>query len=71
MIWPLLMSGFVDQVQENLGQLAAAITGKWPAASVHLFGSQACGLALPLSDMDVVVLGLSEELLFASGGFSL
>lgn len=51
--WPTLASlglwGFCVQV----GGTAAAV---WPAASVALFGSQPAGLALPASDLDLVVL---------------
>ena len=42
----------------------------WPDSSVHLFGSQASGLALPSSDLDVVILGVGPDMPSASQGFS-
>ena len=58
------------QVQDNLRAITVCITTKFPKASVHLFGSQATGLALPGSDLDVVVLGLSDELASPASGFT-
>ena len=50
--------------------VTSCITQKFPKASVHLFGSQATGLALPGSDLDVVVLGISDELASPASGFT-
>ena len=42
----------------------------WPHSRVALFGSQATGLALPGSDLDVVVLGVGATLARAGSGFT-
>jgi DNA polymerase sigma len=42
----------------------------WPASQTILFGSQATGLALPGSDLDIVILGASDELENPASGFS-
>ncbi|GFR51554.1 hypothetical protein Agub_g13973, partial [Astrephomene gubernaculifera] len=41
----------------------------WPTARVVLFGSQAAGLALPGSDLDLVVLGVMPHLATPAEGF--
>ncbi|KXZ49555.1 hypothetical protein GPECTOR_20g409 [Gonium pectorale] len=41
----------------------------WPEARVVLFGSQAAGLALPGSDLDLVVLGVMPHLATPAEGF--
>lgn len=41
----------------------------WPAAQLHMFGSRATGLALPGSDVDLVILGATPELRNAAQGF--
>ena len=47
-----------------------AVVALWPEASVLLFGSAATGLSLPLSDLDLVLVGVcgAEELEAASAG---
>ena len=55
------------QALGRIGDIARCI---WPKARAVLFGSQATGLALPGADLDVVVLGASEELRRAGSGFS-
>jgi DNA polymerase sigma len=52
---------------DAIGRTATAL---WPASRTVLFGSQATGLALPGSDLDIVVLGASDELANAATGFS-
>lgn len=52
---------------DAIGRTASAL---WPASRTVLFGSQATGLALPGSDLDIVVLGASDELANAATGFS-
>lgn len=52
---------------EWLRQLVGSM---WPAAQLHLFGSRATGLALPGSDLDLVILGATPDLKNAAQGFS-
>ena len=57
-----------------LHDLQSCVALLWPHASVQLFGSQATGLALPNSDVDVVVLGehpASSEQQQPGGGFGI
>ena len=42
----------------------------WPESRTVLFGSQATNLALPGSDLDIVVLGVSENITHAASGFN-
>ena len=42
----------------------------WPHARTVLFGSQATTLALPGSDLDIVVLGVTQDLARAGTGFT-
>lgn len=42
----------------------------WPHARTVLFGSQATSLALPGSDLDIVVLGVTQDLARAGTGFT-
>lgn len=42
----------------------------WPDSQTVLFGSQATSLALPGSDLDIVVLGVSENITNAASGFT-
>ena len=42
----------------------------WPRARTVLFGSQATSLALPGSDLDIVVLGVTQDLARAGTGFT-
>ena len=52
-----------------MGAVSAAACSLWPHARTALFGSQATGLALPGSDLDLVVLGVGPPLERAGGGF--
>lgn len=59
--------------QQALEELERAVLELWPNARVQLFGSQATGLALPGSDVDIVVLGehpARNEQQQPGGGFS-
>jgi DNA polymerase sigma len=60
-------SGGGEQALRQLGEIVRRI---WPAAQIHLFGSQATGLALPGSDLDFVILGASPIMQNAAQGFS-
>jgi len=60
----------VANVAEALQRIGDLARGIWPEARAVLFGSQATGLALPGADLDVVVLGASEELRRPGTGFS-
>lgn len=42
----------------------------WGQSRTVLFGSQATGLALPGSDLDIVVLGVSDNMANAAAGFT-
>lgn len=42
----------------------------WRQSRTVLFGSQATGLALPGSDLDIVVLGVTDAMSNAAAGFS-
>lgn len=42
----------------------------WGHSRTVLFGSQATGLALPGSDLDIVVLGVTDAMSNAAAGFS-
>ncbi|KAL0040123.1 hypothetical protein WJX79_007645 [Trebouxia sp. C0005] len=42
----------------------------WPQSCTVLFGSQATTLALPGSDLDIVILGVSENITNAASGFT-
>jgi DNA polymerase sigma len=57
----------LEQVCDRLRELVKTI---WPHAELHLFGSQATGLALPGSDLDVVILGVTPVLQNAAQGFT-
>lgn len=50
--------------------VARTATRLWPTSRTVLFGSQATGLALPGSDLDIVVLGASDDLANPATGFS-
>lgn len=57
-------------VREALWNVGAAAAALWPGSRTVLFGSQATGLALPGSDLDVVVLGVSQHLTRAGSGYT-
>ena len=57
-------------MQQAVLAIDATARALWPAARVALFGSQATGLALPGSDMDIVVLGVGPTLALAGSGFT-
>jgi predicted nucleotidyltransferase len=40
--------------------ITGLVSQLWPTAKVELFGSSACGLALPSSDLDVLVTGIED-----------
>ena len=42
----------------------------WPSSATYLFGSEASGLALPVSDLDVVILGVGPAMQSAAQGFT-
>lgn len=42
----------------------------WEKSRTVLFGSQATGLAVPGSDLDIVVLGVSADMSNAAAGFT-
>lgn len=50
------------QVADCLHAVRNAVAEIWPHASTEMFGSQAVGLAMPGSDIDLVVLGLVDDL---------
>ena len=50
------------QVQECLHIVRAAVHAIWPRAATHIFGSQAVDLAMPGSDVDIVILGVVSDL---------
>ena len=69
------ISGIVLQEEQQSVEAAVAAVGQvvgvlWGQARTVLFGSQATGLALPGSDLDIVVLGVSEDMASAAGGFT-
>jgi predicted nucleotidyltransferase len=54
----------------NVQRIQAVVEDLWgPAAHVETFGSQATGLALPGSDVDLVVLNVAPELRRPGSGF--
>ena len=57
-------------VRSAVEAVARTATRLWPESRTVLFGSQATGLALPGSDLDIVVLGASDELANPASGFS-
>ncbi len=60
---------FAD-VQRAVEGVAAAASALWHQARTVLFGSQATGLALPGSDLDIVILNVGPHLQRAGSGFS-
>ena len=66
-----------DAMQEEQQHIYTAVDGVrdvaaalWEHSRTVLFGSQATGLALPGSDLDIVVLGVSEDMSNAAAGFT-
>lgn len=57
----------VEAAVESVRREAAAL---WPESRTYLFGSQASGLSLPSSDLDIVILNASTSVLSAAHGFS-
>ncbi len=57
----------VSDAVEAVTNVAKAI---WPQSRTVLFGSQATTLALPGSDLDIVILGVSENITNAASGFT-
>ncbi|GAB4814301.1 hypothetical protein N2152v2_001347 [Parachlorella kessleri] len=60
----------VADVQRAVEGVAAAASALWHQARTVLFGSQATGLALPGSDLDIVILNVGPHLQRAGSGFS-
>ena len=58
-----------EVVARTLRSIKDAVCSLWPHATTCLFGSQASGLALPGSDLDVVILGVVEDLATPGAGF--
>ncbi|CAN0075687.1 unnamed protein product [Phaeothamnion confervicola] len=48
--------------QAALARLRGVVRRQWPAARVELYGSAATGLALPASDLDVVITNVPDNL---------
>ena len=48
------------QVQECVTAVRRCVSLLWPEAQTALFGSQAAGLAMPGSDIDIVVMGVAQ-----------
>jgi len=57
-------------VSEALSAVTRITKVLWRESHTVLFGSQATNLALPGSDLDIVVLGVSENITNAASGFS-
>lgn len=57
----------IDTAVESVRRVVSVL---WPQSRTVLFGSQATGLALPGSDLDIVVLGVSDNMTDAAAGFS-
>ena len=58
------------QVEGLVGLVRRAAAELWPESATHLFGSQASGLSLPGSDLDLVILGVGPAMRSAALGFS-
>ena len=59
----------MDLVARTLRTINSSVLACWPHAHTCLFGSQASGLALPGADLDVVILGVVEDLATPGSGF--
>ena len=57
-------------VQHALGSVSKLAKLLWPHSRTVLFGSQATDLALPGSDLDIVILGVAQDLTTAASGFT-
>ncbi|KAL3151268.1 hypothetical protein ABBQ38_013107 [Trebouxia sp. C0009 RCD-2024] len=57
----------IDSAVEAVRRVVAVL---WGQSRTVLFGSQATGLALPGSDLDIVVLGVSDNMANAAAGFT-
>ena len=57
----------IDTAVEAVRRIVSVL---WGQSRTVLFGSQATGLALPGSDLDIVVLGVSDNMSNAAAGFS-
>jgi predicted nucleotidyltransferase len=51
----------VGEQERLIRELQALLAPVVPGCRIHLFGSRACGLALPGSDFDVVALTDSQD----------
>ena len=57
----------IDTAVEAVRRVVSVL---WGQSRTVLFGSQATGLALPGSDLDIVVLGVTDNMSHAAAGFS-
>ena len=57
----------VQHAVDSVSKLAKLL---WPHSRTVLFGSQATDLALPGSDLDIVILGVAQDLTTAASGFT-
>ncbi|KAK9827438.1 hypothetical protein WJX74_002466 [Apatococcus lobatus] len=60
----------LQRVVEAVHRIGKQACDLWPGAKTALFGSQANGLSLPGSDLDIVILGVSDPLQQAGSGFA-
>ncbi|GAX75766.1 hypothetical protein CEUSTIGMA_g3209.t1 [Chlamydomonas eustigma] len=60
----------IQMLSKAMSKIRSVTLSLWPQARTKLFGSQACGLALPGSDLDVVILGVVPDLTTPATGFS-
>jgi predicted nucleotidyltransferase len=58
--WVELRSSELEERQIVQQHLTNLVTKLWPSATIDVFGSTACGLALPSSDLDVVITGVPD-----------
>lgn len=58
--WADLQDIEAQERQEVQLELQTLVLQLWPSATIELFGSSACGLALPSSDLDLVIEGIED-----------
>lgn len=56
-----IVASLQKSINEAIAHISTCVQTIWPEATVTCFGSFASGLWLPSSDVDVVVMGLSNE----------
>ncbi|MEW5308877.1 MAG: hypothetical protein WDW38_000801 [Sanguina aurantia] len=59
----------LQQLDIAMRAVQTVVASIWPHARAVLFGSQASGLSLPGSDLDIVILGVMEDLATPAEGF--